>query len=139
MSFSRTTSFHGPPKNKVLSPDPLLKASTLDVANVVIETSWICNILLELRCRTSNASIFYFDNVRVVHMSSNLAQHQRTKHFEIDIHFVCDKVSLGHIHILYIPSPNQYGDIFTKGLPTILFMNFRSSMNSLQSSLDKTM
>ncbi|KAJ9551935.1 hypothetical protein OSB04_015980 [Centaurea solstitialis] len=99
------------------------------VANAVAETSWIRNLLLELRCPTSKATIVYCDNVSAVYMSSNLVQHQRTKHIEIDIHFVRDKVALGHIRVLHVPSTAQYADIFTKGLPTSLFSDFRSSLN----------
>jgi hypothetical protein len=56
-------------------------------------------------------------------------QHQRTKHIEIDLHFVREKVSLSHVRVLHVPSTSQYADVFTKGLPTSLFQMFRSSLN----------
>ncbi|XP_012846428.1 PREDICTED: uncharacterized protein LOC105966421 [Erythranthe guttata] len=40
---------------------------------------------------------------------------------KIDIHFVRDKVALGHIRVLHVPSAYQFADIITKGLPTQLF------------------
>ncbi|GKC60253.1 ribonuclease H-like domain-containing protein, partial [Tanacetum coccineum] len=43
----------------------------------------------------SSATIVYCDNVSVVYLSSNPVQHQRTKHIEIDIHFVRDLVATG--------------------------------------------
>ena len=55
-------------------------------------------------------------------------QHRRTKHIEIDIHFVREKVSLGEIRVLHVPSSHQYADIMTKGLPSQLFIEFRSSL-----------
>ncbi|GJU34195.1 ribonuclease H-like domain-containing protein [Tanacetum coccineum] len=55
--------------------------------------------------------------------------HQRTKHIEIDIHFVRDLVSTGHVRVLHVPSRYQMADIFTKGLPTVLFDDFRSSLS----------
>ncbi|GJZ71740.1 ribonuclease H-like domain-containing protein [Tanacetum coccineum] len=56
-------------------------------------------------------------------------QHQRTKHIEIDIHFVRDMVKSGHVRVLHVPSRFQYADIFTKGLPSALFEDFRSSLS----------
>ncbi|XP_071688853.1 uncharacterized mitochondrial protein AtMg00810-like [Rutidosis leptorrhynchoides] len=55
-------------------------------------------------------------------------QHQRTKH-EIDIHFVRDLVIKGHVRVLHVNSRYQYADIFTKGLPAVLFDEFRSSLS----------
>nr|GEV67190.1 ribonuclease H-like domain-containing protein [Tanacetum cinerariifolium] len=75
------------------------------------------------------ATLVYCDNVSTVYLSSNLVQHQRTKHIEIDIHFVHDLVSTGRIWVLHVPSHYQYANIFTKGLPTTLFDEFRSSLS----------
>ncbi|GKC70878.1 ribonuclease H-like domain-containing protein [Tanacetum coccineum] len=99
------------------------------VANVVAETAWIRNLLRELHSPLSTATLVYCDNVSVVYMSANPVQHQRTKHIEIDIHFVCDMVTAGHVRVLHVPSRFQYADIFTKGLPTALFEDFRSSLS----------
>ncbi|GKE66831.1 ribonuclease H-like domain-containing protein [Tanacetum coccineum] len=56
-------------------------------------------------------------------------QHQRTKHIEIDIHFVRDLVAAGQVRVLHVPSRYQFADIFTKGLPSALFEEFRSSLS----------
>ncbi|GJU23833.1 ribonuclease H-like domain-containing protein [Tanacetum coccineum] len=99
------------------------------VANVVAETAWIRNLLCELHTPLFTATLVYCDNVSAVYMSANPVQHQRTKHIEIDIHFVCDFVASGQVRVLHVPSRFQYADIFTKGLPTALFIEFRSSLN----------
>jgi len=62
------------------------------------------------------------------HTSRNPVHHKRTKHIELDIHFVREKVSVGDVRILHIPSTRQLVDIFTKGLPTTLFEEFRSNL-----------
>ncbi|GKC26046.1 ribonuclease H-like domain-containing protein [Tanacetum coccineum] len=80
------------------------------VANVVSETAWLRNLLL---------------------------QHQRIKHIKIDIHFVRDMVALGQVRVLHVPSRYQYADIFTKGLPSTLFEEFRTSL-SVRSSPAQT-
>lgn len=54
-------------------------------------------------------------------MSSNPVHHKRTKHIELDIHFVWERVQLGDLRVLH-------ADIMTKGLPTPTFEAFRSSL-----------
>ncbi|GJU65071.1 ribonuclease H-like domain-containing protein [Tanacetum coccineum] len=99
------------------------------VANVVAKTAWIRNLLCELHSPLLTATLVYCDNVSAVYMSANPVQHQRTKHIEIDIHFVRDMVKAGHVRVLHVPSRFQYADIFTKGLPSALFEDFRSSLS----------
>ncbi|GKD53439.1 ribonuclease H-like domain-containing protein [Tanacetum coccineum] len=94
------------------------------VANVVVETAWLRNLLCKLHPHLSTATLVYCDNVSAVYMSVNHVQHQRTKHIEIDIHFVCDMVTAGQVRVLHVPSRYQYADIFTKGLPSALFEDF---------------
>nr|GEX08657.1 ribonuclease H-like domain-containing protein [Tanacetum cinerariifolium] len=103
------------------------------VANAVAETSWIHNLLRELHTPLFTATLVYCDNVSAVYMSANPVQHQRTKHIEIDIYFVLDKVAAGHVRALHVPSRFQYVDIFTKGLPYPLFADFRSSLSVCKS------
>ncbi|GJU71411.1 ribonuclease H-like domain-containing protein [Tanacetum coccineum] len=99
------------------------------VANVVAETAWIRNLLCELHTPLFTATLVYCENVSAVYMSANPVQHQRTKHIEIDIYFVRDFVASGQVCVLHVPSRFQYANIFTKGLPTALFIEFRSSLN----------
>ncbi|GJU82888.1 ribonuclease H-like domain-containing protein, partial [Tanacetum coccineum] len=99
------------------------------VANVVAETAWLRNLLRELHSPLSSATLVYCDNVSAVYLSANPDQHQRTKHIEIDIHFVCDMVIAGQVCVLHVPSRYQFADIFTKGLPLVLFEEFRASLS----------
>ncbi|GKC66374.1 ribonuclease H-like domain-containing protein [Tanacetum coccineum] len=57
------------------------------------------------------------------------AVQQRTKHIEIDIHFVLDLVTTRQVRVLHVPSRFQFADIFTKGLPSALFEEFRTSLS----------
>ncbi|GJR30249.1 ribonuclease H-like domain-containing protein [Tanacetum coccineum] len=64
------------------------KAEYRGIANSVAETVWIHNLLCELHSPLLTVTLAYYDNVSAVYMSANPVQHQRTKHIEIDIHFV---------------------------------------------------
>jgi hypothetical protein len=72
--------------------------------------------------------VIYCDNVSAVYLSENPVHHRRTKHVELDIHFVREKVALGEFKVLQIPTRYQFADIMTKGLPTPLFNEFRDSL-----------
>ncbi|KAL9250347.1 Retrovirus-related Pol polyprotein from transposon RE1-like protein [Drosera capensis] len=99
------------------------------VANVVSESCWLRNLLVELHCPIHKATLVYCDNVSAIYLSGKPVQHQRTKHIEMDIHFVCEKVAKGQVRVLHVPSRHQIADIFTKGLPLILFEDFQDSLS----------
>nr|GEY31752.1 ribonuclease H-like domain-containing protein [Tanacetum cinerariifolium] len=68
-----------------------------------------------------NANILSLD--RVLKLSTE------TKHIEIDIHFVRNMVACGQVHVLHVPSHYPYADIFTKGLPSVVFEKFCTSLS----------
>jgi hypothetical protein len=98
------------------------------VAHVVVECCWLRQLLQDLHLPLQSATIVYCDNVSAIYMTSNPIQHRRTKHIEIDIHFVREKVALGQVRVLHVPSSHQFADIMTKDLPSALFLEFRSSL-----------
>nr|GEW52994.1 ribonuclease H-like domain-containing protein [Tanacetum cinerariifolium] len=113
---------------------PTLSRSSVEaeyrgVANVVAKTCWLRNLLRELHTTLSSVTLVYCDKLSAVYLSFNPIQHQRTKHIEIDIHFVRDLVATGQVRVLHVPSRCRFADIFTKGLPTALFEEFRSSLS----------
>nr|GFA43753.1 hypothetical protein [Tanacetum cinerariifolium] len=65
------------------------------VANYVVETCWLRNLLRELHTPLSSITLIYRDNVSAFYLSCNPVQHQRTKHIEIDIHFVRHFIAAG--------------------------------------------
>jgi hypothetical protein len=99
------------------------------VANAVAEATWLRQLLTELHTPLRKTTLVYCDNISAIYMSSNPVQHQRTKHVEIDLHFVRERVALGDVRVLHVPTASQFADIFTKGLPSSVFAEFRSSLN----------
>nr|CAB3451012.1 unnamed protein product [Digitaria exilis] len=94
------------------------------VANGVAEASWLRQLLAELHSPLTKSTLVYCDNVSAVYLCTNPVQHQRTKHVEIDLHFVRDRVAIGQVWVLHVPTTSQFADIFTKGLPSSTFSEF---------------
>jgi gluconate kinase len=99
------------------------------VVNGVAEATWLRQLLLELQAPPSRCTLVYCDNISAVYLSNNPVQHQRTKHAEIDLHFVREKVAIGQVRVLHVPTTSQFADVFTKGLTSSVFDEFRSSLN----------
>ena len=102
------------------------------VAHAVAETVWLRQLLSELHRPIEKATIVYCDNISAVYMSGNLVQHR----IEIDIHFVREKVALGQVRVLHVPTSAQFADIFTKGLATTPFQDIRFSLNVVEPTVD---
>ena len=63
----------------------------------------------------SPAKVFC-DNESAIKLALNPVFHEKTKHFEIDLHFVREKITNGFLKIEKISSSKQRADIFTKFL-----------------------
>jgi hypothetical protein len=85
--------------------------------------------LAELHSPLARITLVYCDNVSAVYLSTNPVQHQRMKHVEIDLHFVRDRMAIGDVRVLHVSTTSQFADIFTKGLPSSTFSEFRSTLN----------
>jgi hypothetical protein len=72
--------------------------------------------------------LLYCDNKAALDIAHNPVQHGRTKHIEIDRHFIKEKLDLGIICMPYVSSSDQLADILTKGLSENKFSNLCSKM-----------
>nr|XP_009786981.1 PREDICTED: uncharacterized protein LOC104235010 [Nicotiana sylvestris] len=57
-----------------------------------------------------------YDNQAAIHIAKNHVFHERTKHIELDCHFIREKLLDGLISLSFVPSSSQIADIFTKAL-----------------------
>ena len=63
---------------------------------------WLYQLLIKIDIETPVPAKLWCDNQAAFHIASNLVFHERTKHFEIDCHFVHEKIQLGLISIGYV-------------------------------------
>lgn len=66
---------------------------------------------------------FYCDNKSAINITHNPVQHlhDRTKHSEVNRHFIKEKLDSGLICIHFISTKEQVADTFTKGLVGTVF------------------
>jgi len=91
------------------------KAEYRVMASATCELVWLKQLLRELQFGDVNPMTLICDNQAALHISSNLVFHERTKHIEIDCHFIREKIVSGDIKTKFVNSSDQL-DIFTKSL-----------------------
>jgi Reverse transcriptase (RNA-dependent DNA polymerase) len=80
------------------------------------ELIWLQQLLLELHVLLISNPVLWCDNLEVTFLASNSVFHARTKHIEIDYHFVREKVASKTLDVRFISSKDQQADLFTKSL-----------------------
>lgn len=78
------------------------------------EIIWLRSILGELGFPVTSPSTLYCDNRSAIQLASDSVLHERTKHIEIDVHFLREKVSCGIVTPLFVRTREQVADVFTK-------------------------
>ena len=72
--------------------------------------------------------MIHCDNHSCVQMLVNLVFHNKSKHIEIQYHFIRDMVQKGAVELQYIPTNDQTADVLTKPLPRVKFEYFRGGL-----------
>ncbi|GMP88706.1 hypothetical protein CsSME_00040591 [Camellia sinensis var. sinensis] len=73
-------------------------------------------ILEELKLSHPTPMKVYCDNKAAISIAHNPVLHDRTKHIEVDKHFIKEKINAGIICMTYLPTGEQLADVLTKGL-----------------------
>lgn len=81
---------------------------------------WITRLLSDIKVEESYPVELFCDNQAAVSISKNPVHHDRTKHVEVDRHFIVEKIENGIINLSYIPTQLQVANILTKALFVLL-------------------
>lgn len=81
------------------------------------EITWMLQLLGELGISSSSPVPLHCDNQAAIYIASNTVFHERTKHLEIDFHFIRDKFKAGVVKPVHVGTKQQIADVLTKILP----------------------
>lgn len=104
------------------------EAEYRSMAETAAELTWISALLRDLKVPQLGPAILHCDNLSAVQLSVNPGFHARTKHFELDWHYIRERVALGLIETRHISAAFQTADIFTKPLPKAAFIHHRHKL-----------
>lgn len=99
------------------------------VADAVADVLWIIALLKEMYIDIVDTPNIWCDNSGAVALAANPVLHNKSKHVEIDLHFVREKVAAGIVQVGFVPSFDQVADIFTKAQSRPLFNYCRKRLN----------
>ncbi|BBH03624.1 hypothetical protein Prudu_014548 [Prunus dulcis] len=91
------------------------------MAHGVCELLWLKILFRDLRITIQGPMRLFCDNKAAISIAHNPVQHDRTKHIEIDRHFIKEKLSQGLICTPYVKTNDQLADILTKGVSSKVF------------------
>lgn len=99
------------------------------LAATSVELTWLQSLFTELVMSCIKKPTICYDNVNATELARNPIYHSRTKHIEIDMHFIRNKVFVRELKIHYVPSDEQIADIMIKPLSFVKFNYLRSKLN----------
>jgi hypothetical protein len=105
------------------------EAEYKSMPNATTEIIWVQTILRELGVSGPKEARLWCDNLGATYLSANPVFHARTKHIEIDYHFVRERVAVRLLSIRFISSDDQVADGFTKSQSYRKLIKFRFNLN----------
>ncbi|GJS14383.1 putative reverse transcriptase domain-containing protein [Tanacetum coccineum] len=122
-------------KKQIVVSRSSVEAEYRALASATCEVIWLTNLLQDLNIKSAKPITMYCDNKAAIQIASNPIFHDRTKHFEIDLHFIRDKMIEGIIKPLKIESAKNTANILTKGL-TAYQHNYLTNKLNIQGAND---
>jgi len=99
------------------------------LANATAELMWVQKLLHELGISHPPSARLWCDNLGAKYLTANPVFHARTKHIEIDFHFVRERVAQRLLDVRFISSEDQLADGFTKPVMAGKIKQFCANLN----------
>lgn len=113
------------------------------LAHTTAELMWLLQLITDLHISLEGVPVIFCDNLSAIALASNPVFHARTKHIEVDYHFIREKVLTKQVCIHHVGSEAQTADIFTKPVSVARFQSLASKLMvksipmSLQGAISK--
>ncbi|TQD91353.1 hypothetical protein C1H46_023032 [Malus baccata] len=107
------------------------------LAHTAAEVTCICKVFRDFGFSFSDNPTIWCDNICAISLASNPVFHVRTKHVEIDYHYIRELVLANLVKVQYVCSQDQIADIHTKSLSKNRFLFLQSKLSLGTSSLSK--
>ena len=105
-----------------------IEAEYRSLANIVAKLTWLTSLLEEIRVATTKIPIIRCDNLNTIQLATNLVLSARTKHVELDLYFVIEKVLQKKVLVQHVPSIDQTTDVLTKPISSSKFPLLRNKL-----------
>ncbi|KAL1559311.1 putative RNA-directed DNA polymerase [Salvia divinorum] len=92
------------------------------------EVLWLKKLMTELDLKSTQPCRLLCDNKAAISISENPVQHDRTKHVEVDRHFIKDTIDAKIVELPYVKSEDQLADVLTKAMNS---QSFRGVLDKL--------
>ncbi|XP_058223052.1 uncharacterized mitochondrial protein AtMg00810-like [Rhododendron vialii] len=111
------------------------KAEYCSLAHTAAELSWLQMLLHELHISVPSIPVLWYDNTSALALAINPVFHARSKHIEVDCHYVRDRVAAKALALHYVPTSDQLADVFTKALSIAHFQFLKGKLLVISSPI----
>lgn len=98
------------------------------ISHATRQVIWLRHLFEELDIVQDDATTLYSDNQSAIILTQDPQFHARSKHFDIENHFIREKIEQGLINVIYCPTDEMVADILTKGLAKPKHEKFRHEL-----------
>eukprot|EP00253_Pinus_taeda_P016286 PITA_16286 len=111
-------------RKQKLVPLNSAEAEYMEISTTTSEAKWLQKLLLSLFGQRMEVTNIYCDNQSCIRLSKNPVFHDRSKHINIQYHFIRGCVQRGAIQLQDVPTKKQVADIQMKALGRATFVYF---------------
>jgi hypothetical protein len=113
------------------------EAEYIAACSASYKAMWLRKLLTDLFDLEMEATMILCDNQSCIKMTKNPVFHDRSKHIEIQYHYIRDMVRRGALKLQYVSTDEQVADVLTKPLSRVKFEHFRDKFGIVRKDLPR--